>query len=149
MPCDESGAKEQRMPLTYRIDTEHHVVMATATGILSIDDLFEYQRDAWAQNEVRGFDELVDMRNVDLVNPPPTAHLRGFTEFAASMDESIGESRLAIVAKGDLDFGLARMFQAFRELNPKSKKIVQVFRSLSDALAFLGLSDADYPGENS
>ncbi len=132
------------MPLTYRIDVKHRIVIATASGTLSIDDLFVYQQDAWLHEEVRGFNELVDMRSVDVVNPPSAAHLRSFSEFAASMDKSVGESKLAIVAKGDLDFGLARMFQTFRELNPTSKKKIQVFRLLSDALAYLGLSEADF-----
>ncbi len=132
------------MSLTYRIDTGHRIVVATASGVLTIDDLFAYQRDAWHHEEIRGYNELVDMRNVDILNPPATPSLQRFSEFAASMDEFVGDSKLAIVAKGDLDFGLARMFQAFRELNPKSRKKVQVFRSLGDALAYLGVNEAEF-----
>ena len=133
------------MPLSYRIDTMQRIVVATASGTLTVDDLFGYQRDAWKHEEVRGFNELVDMRKVDLLTPPPATQLRSFAGFAASMDEAVGESRLAIVAKDDLDFGLARMFQTYRELNPGSKKQVQVFRSLKDALAYLGVTEEDFP----
>lgn len=136
------------MPLSYKIDLQNRIVVATAFGILTIDDIFRYQKDVWPRKEVRGFNEIVDMRNVEQVSPPSTEHLREFSEFAASMDESVGQSKLAIVAKGDLDFGLARMFQALRELNPKSKKLVQVFRSLDDALKYLDIEVSDFPLQN-
>ncbi len=135
------------MPLAYRIDAKHRVVVATGSGVLTIDDLFAYQREAWLDRKVCGYNELVDMRDVDRIDPPSAAHLRDFSDFAASMDEAVGESKLAVVAKGDLDFGLARMFQSYRELNPNSKKRIQVFRSLRDALAYLGLSEADLSPE--
>lgn len=136
------------MPLSYKIDTEHRLVLANATGILTIDDIFAYQRDAWSRPELRGFNELVDMTGVESVNPPAADQLRAFSEFAATMDAMIGESNLAIIAKGDLDFGLARMFQAFREMNPDSKKIVSVFRSMNDALDFLGIKDPGILSKN-
>ena len=129
------------MPLTYSIDSVHKIVVANAFGILSIDDIFGYQREVWLRPLVRGFNELVDMTNVEAVNPPTADQLRSFSEFAASMDDVVGQSKLAIVAQGDLDYGLARMFQSFREMNPNSKKVISVFRSLKDALEYLGIGD--------
>jgi hypothetical protein len=56
------------MPIDYRIDTERRIVFAVPRGVLDTDSLFVYQRDAWSRPEVAGFDEPVDMREVERID---------------------------------------------------------------------------------
>ncbi len=58
------------------------------------------------------------------------------------MDLASAPSRFAIIAPGDLAFGLGRMFQAYREGEKQSTKHVKVFRNLEAALAFLKIKEA-------
>ncbi len=54
------------------------------------------------------------------------------------MDEKTIAAKIAIVAPNDFTYGLARMYETFRHLNERSKREVRVFRSMQDALAWLG-----------
>jgi hypothetical protein len=54
------------------------------------------------------------------------------------MDSSSSSSRFAIVAPTGEAFGLGRMYETYRSLDERSTKQVGVFRTLEEALAFLG-----------
>ena len=86
-----------------------------------------------------GYDELVDMSEVEQIALPSVGRVRTLARLSATMDPSSPSSKLAIVAPEDLAFGLGRVYEAYRELNAQSTKRVGVFRSLADALTFLGL----------
>jgi hypothetical protein len=66
-------------------------------------------------------------------------------DLAATMDTLSPGGRFAIVAPGSLAFGLGRMYEAFRETHPRSTKQVAVFRSLSEAWAWLDISQDKQP----
>src|SRR4030095_5494948 len=58
------------MPIDYKIDTTQRRVVATAYGTLTDADVFDYQRAVWSRADVAGFDEIVDMRAVKIVELP-------------------------------------------------------------------------------
>jgi hypothetical protein len=130
------------MPIAWRLDATHRLITAAGHGVLTDDDVFGYQREAWSRPEVLGYDELIDMTRVTEIVMPSRERVRDLAALAAAMDGAAPASRLAIVAPLNLAFGLGRMFQAYRELDPRSTKKVGVFRTLDEALAFLRL---DHP----
>jgi hypothetical protein len=130
------------MPITYRIDHENRIVIARGYGTFTDDDVFNYQRAAWSGRDVVGYDELVDMTYVSEIELPSVQRVQDLASVAANMDLTSAPSRFAIVAPGDLAFGLGRMFQAYREGENRSTKNVRVFRSLKEALAFLKIEEA-------
>ncbi len=125
------------MPIDYRIDHERRLVLATAHGELTEDDLFTYQKTAWSDPAHAGYGELVDMTDVAAVKMPSVAGMRNLAALSASMDTPGRASRFAIVAPGDLAFGLGRMYQSYRELKTDSTKKVAVFRTRDEALDWL------------
>lgn len=127
------------MPITYRIDSTLKTVFAAGTGSLTDADLFDYQREVWSRPDVRGFHELMDMSGVERIESPTTDRVRDLAKLSARMDAGVDSSKFAIVASEELAFGLGRMYQAYREMSEGSTKEVGVFRSMKDALAFLGL----------
>jgi hypothetical protein len=127
------------MPIAYRIDHERRIIVARGYGMFSEKDVFDYQHEAWASRDVIGYDELVDMSHVSDVTLPPGGRVKELASFAALMD--LAPSRLAIVAPGDLAYGLGRVFQAYRHGETQSAKQVGVFRSLEEAVTFLGLKE--------
>jgi hypothetical protein len=126
------------MPIEYRIHTDLRRVIATVHGTLTDAEVFAYQREVWSRAEVAGFDEIVDMTAVEHVDlPVPSGErLRTLAATSAEMDAA-GSSRFAIVAPGDLAYGLGRMYGVYREIDQHSKKEVRVFRLLEEAIAWL------------
>jgi hypothetical protein len=125
------------MPIDYRIDHERRLVLATAHDAITEDDLMGYQQTAWSDPAVAGYGELVDMSTVLDIETPSVSGIRRLAALSTRMDAAQGESRFAIVAPGDLAFGLARMYQVYRELEGGGRKQVCVFRTREDALAWL------------
>lgn len=127
------------MPIEYEIDTRQKVVWVRATGVLVNADMFDYQHEVWARPEVAGYDEIVDMSGAAQVEMGDADRMIQLASLAASTDQPDKPSRLAIVAPETLHYGLGRMYQAYRELDPRSTKVVRVFRSMDEALGWLGL----------
>jgi len=126
------------MSIAYRVDHEARVVVAVGQGILTEADFIEYQREVWSRPDVAVYSELGDLSRVTKIDMA-SHQIQNLARAAASMDERTSNSRLAIVAPGDLSFGLSRMFQAHRELTTQSTRGVGVFRTIEEALAFLGI----------
>jgi hypothetical protein len=125
------------MPIAFRVNHDARVVAAAAYGVLTDAELFRYQQEVWSRADVAGFDELVDMTRVTRVELPSTNRIRELAQLAAAMDSATSSSRFAIVASTDFAFGLGRMFQTHRHLEPSSTKEVGVFRTMQEALTFL------------
>jgi hypothetical protein len=125
------------VPLDYRIDHKQRLVHVTAHGVITADALFAYQKAAWSDPAIAEYDELADMSGVEDVEAPSPSNVSALAGFSARMDASAKPTKLAIVARDDLLFGLGRMYQAYREMKPGSNKEVAVFRSMPEALAWL------------
>ena len=130
------------MPLVFRVDKEAHVIVAAGYGTVTDVQVFDYHREIASRDDAIAYDELVDMTHVKEIALPSTERVRELAALAASSDARRGGSRLAIVAPGDLAFALGRMFQTTRELDPRSRREVGVFRTAKEALAFLRI---DHP----
>jgi len=128
------------MPIDVRIDAERRLVVASAHGEMTDEDVFGYQRSVWSRPEVQGFNEIVDMTAVRHIALPHPDRVRDLAELSASMDPSHTSSRMAIVAPDDFAYGLGRMFGLHRKNEELSTKQVGVFRTLEEAMAWLGVA---------
>ena len=135
------------MSIRYRIDRRRRFVHVEPRGTLTKKDLFSYQKKVWSRPEVAGFRELVDMAGVAKVDYESPASVRELADLAASMDTPSRPSKLAIVAVSELHFGLGRMYEAFRTINPRSSREVRVFREMAGALKWLRLPKIALRGE--
>ena len=127
------------MPIVHRIHPEHRLVIAVAYGVLTDEDVFNFQHTVWADPAVAGYSELGDMTHVQDIAIPSIHRVQDLAMTAAQMDTTEATSKFAIVAPEDLGFGLGRMFQAFREMEKQSRKEVGVFRTHGEAFAWLGI----------
>jgi hypothetical protein len=127
------------MPIEHRIDHSRRIVVTRVTGTLTDDEVFAYQREVWSELQVAGYDELIDMTDVEHVALPSPDRIALLASVSAEMDARTPTSRLAIIAPRDFEFGLGRMYAAHREMDRRSTKRVSVFRTRSEALAWLGL----------
>ena len=127
------------MPIHYVIDHEHRLVVAAAEGVVTDEDVFSHQREVWSRTDLAWYDEIIAMTRSTDIAVPHADRVRDLAKLSASMDVQGPKSRFAIVAPGDLAFGLGRMFQALRTIEPTNRKEVGVFRTLEEAMSFLGL----------
>lgn len=135
------------MPITYYIDHTQRLVVARGSGTFTDADVFGYQREVWSRSDVAGYNELVDMSAVKVLAIPMPAKARVLKLAAESAASDPPElpSKFAIVAPDELAFGMGRMYQSYRELDPRSTKQVGVFRTLTEALEFLGVKALKEP----
>lgn len=128
------------MPIEARVDHARHLVITRARGVLTDAEVFGHQREMWSRPDVAGYDELVDMTQVEKIALPSVSRVRDLAEMSAGMDVLGTASKFAIVAPQDIAFGLGRMYEQLRELDPRSTRRVSVFRTMDEALAFLGVT---------
>jgi hypothetical protein len=125
------------MPLQFQVDHGRRLVLCEAHGTLTREEILRYQQDVWSRPDVKGYDEMVDMSDVDTAIVTSPAAMRELAELSASMDPARGRSRFAIVAPQAAIFGLGRMYETYREMNGRSTKQVAVFRDRAEAVEWL------------
>jgi hypothetical protein len=133
------------MPLDYDIDHARRLVTARGRGILTYQEMVEYQSAVWSRPDVEGYDELVDVTAVEDFAQPSTDRVRDLASLSAVMDGRRA-AKFAIVAPGNLAYGLGRMYQTYRSMEGSGTKEVGVFRTMAEALVFLSAGrDAPAP----
>jgi len=125
------------MPIEHRIDRERRIVFATAHGEMTDEDVFRYQREAWSDPALAGYDEVVDMSDVTSIPLASGRRAPELAELAARMDAPGTSARFAIVAPSDFAYGMARMYATYRGMQSQGTKQVEVFRSMAEALEWL------------
>jgi hypothetical protein len=132
-------ASGEAAAVTYRLDAERRLLVATLAGVVTGDDLDQFAR---AIQQDPAYDPswpaLVD---ASTLNPSgiSTEMLR-----ARAAVPKPNPIRIAVVAPADVVFGLARMFQMMSEGYGNQ---IEVFRGAREAMAWLGApGDADGDG---
>ena len=118
------------------IDTERRRVVTTWGRRVTDEALLEYQRTVWSDQALHGFDELIDFRAVEDIDVS-AAGLEAVAHVAASIDDTAGHSRFAIIVNEGLEFGLSRMYESFREIEEKARRQVMTFKRPGEALKWL------------
>jgi hypothetical protein len=131
------------MPIEYRVDRERKIVLAKGCGRLDGRQVLAYQREVWSSPDVTGFNELIDMTGVESIEVPSVESVRQMAALSAQMDAHGIPSKFAIVAANDLAHALGRLYGECRGIDRRSTKEVAVFRSLPEALEWLGLDRID------
>lgn len=132
------------MPYDVRIDHDLRLVIATISGEVTEAEVLAYEIDSvWSRPELLGYSELVDLTRVEEIKFRIDRYFPIFADSSARKDPP-GELAgcLLIVAADDFHFGLGRMYQAHRELHPRTQRKVGVFRTKDEALAWLAAERA-------
>ena len=124
------------MPFDYVVYKKHHLVISTASGLVTWDEIKARQDQTKTDLEFNPeFDQIVDLRSATRVE------LSGDQiRFLAGRRIFSSRSRRAFVAPDPGIFGIGRMWEIYTELSPNPTEI-RVFRDLPSALKWLGLED--------
>jgi hypothetical protein len=130
------------MPLRVWVDAETHVRFAVASGVLSNDVLEQYGAVLADPAYDPALDMVFDCTAVEQMDVEPDT-VRRISELVAHADRTIPPGvhpRVAIVAPGDAAYGMARMYQAYREVQ-QAQRVYRVYRSGAEARRWLRLPD--------
>jgi hypothetical protein len=123
------------MTASYRIDKQNQLVVIQAEGVLTRNNFEEVRRQLMSDPDFDPqFSLLADcsaVTHVDLT--------AGEVRALADMSPFDLTARRAIVAKKDVVYGLARMFEIVRSL--RGDQHIHVFRNCNEALAWLFIKD--------
>jgi hypothetical protein len=125
------------MPITYTVDHERRLVRVNGAGVFTDDDVFGYQREIMAREDVLGYDELVDMTNVLRIELPSFERVKDLAKLSATMDPRHPPGRFVIVAPGDIPFMLGRLYKGIRAMLPGATRELAVFRTMEEGEEFL------------
>lgn len=122
------------MPSHFVIDVKHGLVVSIGTGVFTQADFVDHMSrlrvdPAFDPN----FHQLVDCREIEFMDLTSAQ-----IEALASRTIFSRQSRCAFVVSSDLQFGLGRMFSAYRESAGYGAN-VEVFRKWEEALSWLNL----------
>jgi len=133
------------MPISIRLDAARKVTYATATGVITDAHLLEMCRAMLTDPEYDpSADQIFDAGGIERLDFRP-ATLQEAAELFARVDRGIptgAHPKVAIVAPNDVTFGVARMYEAYREMHPSPKRYF-VCRTMEEARRWLGLPDGE------
>jgi hypothetical protein len=122
------------MPADFYIDAKHGMVYSKATGVLDRAAVLDHMDRLSQHPEFRPeFNQLLDFRETTKVE------LTAEQVQVLAMRKIFSErSKRAFVVSSDLQYGLSRVFEAYRNL--AGEKGITIFREMPGALSWLGLS---------
>lgn len=122
------------MPVSYVIDKQNRVVVATGTGVLTAEDIWQFRREI-----VRDPDFDPNLSQLGVLSAVDRIDLTA-DEVRVLADTSPFSltARRALVGETAEIYGLARMFEIVRGL--RGDHHIRVFRSRDEALAWLLLA---------
>jgi len=131
------------MPISIRLDAERKVTYATATGVITDAHVLEICTTMISDPDYDpSLDHIFDAGGIERLEVSPAA-LHEAAQIFARVDRGIStgaQPKVAIVAPADVTFGVARMYEAYREMHP-SKKRYFVCRTMEEARRWLGLPE--------
>ena len=121
------------MPLDYSIDTQRRLVLSKATGLFGVAEAMDHIKRLFADPDFRPtHNQLIDFRQITALDLS-TDQIREL----ASASIFGPDSKRAFVVSTDLQFGLGRVFSAYRHI--EGEEGIRVFREMKDALQWLSL----------
>ena len=125
------GVKGSRVPISIEIEPVAGIAIISASGSLSREDAEEGATALWNAPEWSGEAAVWNFESARFDVSP--AEARGLASFILRNQPSPPPRRMAFVTPHDVDFGMARVFQVFRE---ESGTEFRVFRDPDEALAW-------------
>jgi hypothetical protein len=119
------------MPYSIQIEPETGMAIATCSGVLRLNDAQEAAAALWKTPGWAGRSAVWDFREAQL--DFSVSDTRELAQFILQHQPATPPSKIAFVTGRDFDFGMSRMFEAFRE-DPGSA--FRVFRDYDEAISW-------------
>jgi len=124
------------MPVEQRWDEKLRTFFVAVSGPVSDQEFVDFVMGLAKRDDIpTARKELVDLSELERTDVEADSLREAAVRFRG-LDQTVFESRVAVVAPSDIGFGLARMYQSFRG---DSTVEFEVFRARAAALEWLGL----------
>lgn len=122
------------MPIQLHYDKTNNILLATASGRLTLADLQQTGQTIVSSTEYSPHvDTLWDLRNVDARNID-REFLNNLVGLRQQQFKIRQDAKLALVANSNLNFGLSRMYEM---MSGELQQATHVFKNIDAALAWL------------
>ena len=118
------------MTVSIKIDPESGTAIASCSGILQLNDAKKSATALWKTPGRSGRSVVWDFRKAQF--DMSTSDIEKIANFILTHQPETPPSKVAFVAPGDLEFGLARVFDVYRE---DSRTTFRVFREYEKAIS--------------
>ena len=126
------------MTVTIQIEPKTGLGICTCSGILKIDDAINGAKSLWQTQDWLGKAAVWDFREAHF--DMSSSEIEQLAQFILHHQPSIPPSKMAFVAQSDLEFGLSRVFEAYRQ---DERTDFRVFRDFEEALEWAGIPEPD------
>ena len=118
------------------IQRDSGIVQTTCTGIITIQDIIEYQEDIWINGNVTGFHEIFNAQEGDFsgLSMPDVFEI---SQHAIQINKNISESKLAFVVHPGEQEKMVKFYSSTQEINSDSHRTIRAFHQLADALSWV------------
>jgi len=121
------------MPIAVDRDQTRRFIIATVTGRVTVDDLFDFMTTQWA---TAGADQGIVFDARDMIVDQTANDIRVLVSRLQRRQAAL-HAPFAMVVSDDLAFGMARIYAALLETIGVWR--VSVFRSMAEAEVWLGI----------
>ena len=126
------------MTVSIKIEPETGMAIATCSGILRVSDAKEGATALWKTPGWSGRSVVWDFREAQF--DVSSSDAQNIARFILTHQPATPPSKVAFVTQRDLDFGMARVFDAYRA-DPRTA--FQVFRDHEEAICWARLLEPD------
>ncbi len=126
------------MPVSFHVETQSGMAIVTCSGELRGSDAMEGVEALWKNPDWAGKSAVWDFRTAKFIIT--ATEVQELADFVLSNQRDTPPERVAFVTGRDVDFGLARMFEAFRS-DPRTA--FRVFRNFDKALRWASAGDSN------
>jgi hypothetical protein len=99
------------MPIDLHLEHESRLIRSHAHQRFTEGELSEFISGLLALPEVVRHNILIELNEVTEFGPTSSGRLIEFAAIAASADEAVHSTKLAVIAEESLHYGLARVYQ--------------------------------------
>ena len=124
------------MPYDVSIDHEQKLVSSVWRGDIDEAVCVSYINDVWGIPEIGAYDELVDFRKVTTMDLSIEA-IQRLVSRSRSVATPDAVARSALVATGDIMYGLSRMYVSFRDMDDAHQREWKVVDDIDEARRWL------------
>ena len=125
------------MPAKHHIDNETNLIITTwegdATESEFIETLKKYQKDIQCDPDYIHYNEIFDLSKATNIKITVSG-LINVGRTASQTDHLFSNKKLALIVSSNMAFGIARMYETYRNMGINTSKKIRVFKNESKAL---------------
>jgi hypothetical protein len=127
------------MPITYHLKPDARLVILAHIGTVPDDEFLSFYKSLYEDSRLdKSFDILIDLRRTESSARSPSAIQESVDLMRRQFVNTSARPKVAVIAPGDVSFGLARMCEVFSDAAPWE---FEVFRSTDAALIWLDAAE--------